>query len=376
MSQNDPIVTKTNLLGLTLPALKTFFVTLGEKPFRAIQVFKWIHQRGVAGFEEMTDLSKDLRTKLQDIAEIRGPEQAQEECSKDGTVKWLLRLSDGNQIETVFIPEKDRGTLCISSQVGCVLNCRFCSTATQGFNRNLSADEIIGQLWFAARKLSQRITNVVMMGMGEPLLNYDSVVEAMSIMREDNGYCLSRRRVTLSTAGVVPQLARLSVETDVSLAVSLHAPNNALRNELVPLNKKYPIEVLMQACKDFVGHDKRRHVTMEYVMLKGVNDSKQHARELAQVLRGVPSKVNLIPFNPFPMSRFVCSEAETIQEFQTILMNAGFITTVRKTRGQDIAAACGQLKGQIVDRTNRSERLRKLNFKEETGWMEQKQAQG
>lgn len=368
-------VAKTNLMGLDVKGLKEFFVTLGEKPFRAIQVFKWIHQRGVSNFEEMTDLGKKLRETLHDVAIVKAPDVAVDQLATDGTRKWLLRLDDGNQIETVFIPEKTRGTLCVSSQVGCILNCKFCSTGAQGFNRNLTPHEIIGQVWFASKHVTDRITNIVMMGMGEPLLNFEAVVQAMSIMRDDNAYGLSRRRVTLSTAGVVPQLARLSEESDVSLAVSLHAPNNALRNELVPLNKKYPIEVLMQACKDFMDKDTRckRHITMEYVMLKGVNDSKHHARELIQVLQGVPSKVNLIPFNPFPMSRFQCSERDVIEDFQSILMRAGFITTIRKTRGQDIAAACGQLKGDIVDRTKRSERLKKLHIKEESLWTEQNQ---
>jgi len=378
-TQKGKIDAKTNLLGLEIKALKDFFVSFGEKPFRAIQVFKWIHQRGVDNFDAMTDLSKALREKLQQRAEIRGPESSYDQCSLDGTRKWLLKLADGNQIETVFIPETDRGTLCVSSQVGCALNCRFCSTATQGFNRNLTSHEIIGQVWFASRHLSQRITNIVMMGMGEPLLNFDAVVAAMSIMRDDNAYGLSRRRVTLSTAGVVPQLARLSLAIDVSLAVSLHAPNNVLRNELVPLNKKYPIEILMQACKDYVADDRgnparsHRHITMEYVMLRGVNDSPKHAKELIQILKGVPSKINLIPFNPFPMSRFICSEVHVIQEFQGILMRAGFITTIRKTRGQDIAAACGQLKGQITDRTKRSERMKQLYLKEEALWTEPQQ---
>lgn len=367
---------KTNLLGLDLKSLQDFFAHLGERSFRAIQVFKWIHQRGAENFDEMTDLSKQLRERLKEVAEVRGPRVSHEQCSSDGTQKWLLRLEDGQQIETVFIPEKERGTLCISSQVGCALNCRFCSTATQGFNRNLSSSEIIGQLWFASKKLPKRITNVVMMGMGEPLLNYDAVLEALTIMRDDNAYGLSRKRVTLSTSGVVPQIEKLNKDIDVSLAVSLHAPNNELRNELVPLNKKYPIEVLMNACRDYAGVDKRRQITMEYVMLKDVNDSPEHARQLIKILRTVPCKVNLIPFNPFPSTRFVCSSEETIQAFRLILIKAGFVTTTRKTRGQDIDAACGQLKGQVLDRTKRSERLRKLHFKEEPVWLSQKQAVG
>lgn len=357
---------QVNLLNLDLNGLKDFFANLGEKSFRAIQVFKWIHQRGAENFDEMTDLSKNLREQLKEIAYIKGPAVSIEQCSLDGTQKWLLRLEDGNQIETVFIPEKDRGTLCISSQVGCALNCRFCSTATQGFNRNLETHEIIGQLWFAAKKLPKRITNIVMMGMGEPLLNYEAVLPALKIMRDDNAYCLSRKRVTLSTSGVVPQIEKLSEDIDVSLAVSLHAPNNELRNALVPLNKKYPIEVLMDACKNYASVDtqrrKDRQITMEYVMLKGVNDTKEHAQQLIKILRTVPCKINLIPFNPFPATRFVCSTEETIQAFRFQLIKAGYVTTIRKTRGQDIDAACGQLKGKVFDRTKRSERHKALEL--------------
>lgn len=368
MLETSPVI-KKNLMGLTEKALREFFVSIDEKPFRALQVFKWIHQRGQVQFENMTDLSLTLREKLAEIAEIKPPEVAIEQTSIDGTRKWLLRLEDGNQIETVFIPEKERGTLCVSSQVGCALNCRFCSTATQGFNRNLTTAEIIGQVFLAKNALSDKITNVVMMGMGEPLLNYEAVLDALNMMRADNGYGLSRRRVTLSTAGLVPKILTLGQDADVSLAVSLHAPNDSLRNELVPLNKKYPISELMQACRSFVGKDKRRHITMEYVMLKNVNDSAIHAKQLIKILQGVPCKVNLIPFNPFPMTKFECSESSVIDNFQTLLMQAGLITTVRKTRGQDIDAACGQLKGKILDRTKRAERLKKLHFKEET-WIE------
>lgn len=372
MSQNI-VQNKQNLMGLTEQGLRDFFVSINEKPFRALQVFKWIHQRRMNSFENMSDLSLALRSRLSEIAEIVVPEVSKMQCSVDGTRKWLLRLQDGNQIETVFIPEKDRGTLCVSSQVGCALNCKFCSTGAQGFNRNLTTAEIIGQVWLAALEVPDQITNIVMMGMGEPLLNFDAVLPALEIMRADNAYGLSRRRVTLSTAGLVPNILRLGVLADVSLAVSLHAPNDPLRDELVPLNKKYPIAELMKACKEFVGEDKRRHITMEYVMLKNVNDHKQHAKQLIKILQGVPCKINVIPFNPFPMARFECSEASTIHDFQSILMQAGFITTVRKTRGQDIDAACGQLTGKIVDRTKRSERLKKLHFREDV-W-EQRPAQ-
>jgi 23S rRNA (adenine2503-C2)-methyltransferase len=377
MSEIQPIVQpKVNLLGYTHKALKEFFISLEEKPFRAAQVFKWIHQRRVCDFNLMTDLGKELREKLNEIAEVRPPEIALEQCSADGTRKWLLKLDDGNHIETVYIPEKTRGTLCVSSQVGCALNCSFCATATLGFNRNLKPFEIIGQVWLASLKLPERITNVVMMGMGEPLLNFEAVSECLAMMRDDNGYGLSRRRVTLSTAGLIPNIDRLGQECDVSLAVSLHAPNDELRNQLVPLNKKYPIAELMEACKRFVGEDKRRHITMEYVMLKGVNDSLLHAKQLAKVLRDIPCKVNLIPFNPFPMARYQRSDDNVIEAFQHLLMKAGLITTKRRTRGEDIDAACGQLKPDIIDRTNRSERLRKLHFKEETPWTEQRQALG
>lgn len=366
---------KTNLLGLEEKALKQFFVEQSEKPFRGTQVLKWIHQKGVSKFEDMTDLSVELRQRLEQVACIEGPQIAEEQLSRDGTRKWLLQLADGNKIETVFIPEANRGTLCISSQVGCALNCRFCSTATQGFNRNLTTAEIIGQLWLATQKVESRISNIVMMGMGEPLLNYDAVLSAMAIMRDDNAYGLSRRRVTLSTAGLIPNILRLGKEADVSLAVSLHASNDQVRDALVPLNKKYPIAELMLACKNYVGQDKRRHITMEYVMLKNVNDRQEHAKELIKLLRNIPCKVNLIPFNPFPMTKFECSDPETIEAFRQTLMQGDLIVTVRKTRGQDIDAACGQLKGRIVDRTSRSTRQKHVYFKEEALWMaEKKQA--
>jgi 23S rRNA (adenine2503-C2)-methyltransferase len=346
-------------------ALRDFFVEIGEKPFRAQQVLQWIHQRGVSQFEQMTDLSKSLRTRLEEVAVIQPPQMAEEQLAADGTRKWLLRLGDGNAIETVFIPEEDRGTLCVSSQAGCVLNCSFCSTARQGFNRNLEPDEIIGQLWVAARALGQNtgatdervITNIVMMGMGEPLLNFDNVVQAMGVMLDDWAYGLSKRRITLSTAGVVPAIDRLRETLPVSLAVSLHAPNDELRNELVPINKKYPIDELLAACKRYVEGDARRRITFEYVMIDGVNDTMEHARQLARRLEGVPSKVNLIPFNPFPGTEYRRSSKAQIDSFRDILIKAGVVTVTRKTRGDDIDAACGQLAGQVHDRTRRSGRI-------------------
>jgi len=295
---------KPNLLDLDQTEMRDFFTQLGEKPFHGTQVIQWIHQRGELQFERMTDLSKSLRNNLAEHANIRIPEIVRDHAAADGTRKWLMKLEDGNCIETVFIPEEDRGTLCVSSQVGCMLNCTFCSTARQGFNRNLQVGEIIGQLWVAAEAMGQHgsdrvITNIVMMGMGEPLLNYDNVVSAMKLMLDDHAYGLSRRRVTLSTAGVVPAIDRLAIDLPVSLAVSLHAPNDELRNELVPINRKYPIAELLSACQRYVGDDSRRRITFEYVMLQDVNDSEKHARELAALLASVPAKVNLIPFNPF-----------------------------------------------------------------------------
>lgn len=355
---------KVNLLGLDFIALQDYFVSLGEKPFRAQQVMKWIHFNGVNSFDAMTNLSKPLRELLKTSAEITVPDIIYEKAAQDGTYKWLLRLSDGNCIETVFIPEKTRGTLCISSQVGCILNCDFCSTGKQGFNRNLTTAEILSQLWIAVRKLSKnqgvhdhQVTNVVMMGMGEPLLNFDNVIPALRVMLDDWGYGLSKRRVTVSTAGVVPALYALREATDVALAVSLHAPNDQLRNKLVPLNKKYPLNELMTACRHYFKDDKRRSITMEYVMLHEVNDTDVHARELVKVLRGVRAKVNLIPFNPFPHTDYKRSEEKTINRFRDILIKAGLNTTVRRTRGDDIDAACGQLVGEVKDRTRRKERF-------------------
>ena len=356
---------KTNLLDLDRTALTDFFTARGEKSFRATQVMKWLYGQGVSDFEAMSNISKGLRADLQACAEVSLPQVVSDHLSEDGSRKWLLQMADGNCIETVFIPESGRGTLCVSSQVGCMLNCSFCSTAQQGFNRNLSTGEIIAQLWIAARDLGQTadgervISNVVMMGMGEPLLNYDNVVRAMGIMLDDYGYGLSRRRITLSTAGVIPALRQLREDCDVSLAVSLHAPDDLLRDQLVPLNRKYPIRELLDACKDYVGEGRRR-VTFEYVLLAGVNDSDTHARQLARCLEGVPAKVNLIPFNPFPETRYQRSSGNRIQRFFEILNKAGIVTITRRTRGDDIDAACGQLAGQFQDRTRRRERGRSI----------------
>jgi len=357
---NKPV----NLLNFDHQGLRDYFHSLGEKPFRATQVLKWIHQQGVFDFDQMTNLSKALRERLKTCAQITLPEIATTQASSDGTRKWLLRLDGGNTIETVFIPEGTRGTLCVSSQVGCILDCSFCSTAQQGFNRNLTTAEIIGQLWFAEHALREEghastfgteraVTNVVMMGMGEPLANYDSVVTAMKLMLDDNAYGLSWRRVTLSTSGIVPPLARLKEDCHVSLAISLHATDDNLRDELVPINKKYPIKELIQACHAYVDVDQRRHITFEYVMLKGINDNPKQARQLITLLQGLRSKVNLIPFNPFPNTHYECSSTETIERFRDILMKAGVITMTRKTRGDDIDAACGQLAGKVQDRTHR-----------------------
>lgn len=357
---------KVNLLDYDRQGLTAFFTELGEKPFRASQVLKWIYQHGVADFDAMTNLSKALREKLQRVAEIRLPEVVTEQRSDDGTIKWLLRLDSGNSIETVFIPEAARGTLCVSSQVGCALECSFCATAQQGFNRNLSCGEIIGQLWIANRALACQpadkriISNVVMMGMGEPLLNFDNVVRAMNLMMDDLAYGLSKRRVTLSTSGVIPALKRLKQVSDVSLAVSLHAPTDELRNELVPLNRKYPISELLAACVEYLADEPRRRITIEYVMLDGVNDSPQQARQLVRLLEGIPAKVNLIPFNPFPQTRYRTSPQARIDAFREILMQAGLITVTRKTRGEDIDAACGQLAGKVQDRTRRSARRQRV----------------
>ncbi|ACL73131.1 bifunctional tRNA (adenosine(37)-C2)-methyltransferase TrmG/ribosomal RNA large subunit methyltransferase RlmN [Thioalkalivibrio sulfidiphilus] len=363
---------KTNLLGMTRQQLEGFFTAMGEKPFRAVQVLKWIHQHWVEDFQDMTDLSKALRERLAQVAEIRAPEVVYDQASADGTHKWLLRLDDGNCIETVFIPEKDRGTLCVSSQVGCALDCTFCSTARQGFNRNLSSAEIVGQLWLANRRLAPErtvagkapervVSNVVLMGMGEPLLNFDNVVDAMRLMLDDNAYGLSKRRVTLSTSGIVPAMDRLKETLDVALAVSLHAPNDALRDELVPINRKYPIAELLDACRRYVREERHhQRITFEYVMLEGVNDSPEHARQLIALLRDVPCKINLIPFNPFPETRYRRSGDAAIRRFQEMLANAGYTTITRRTRGDDIDAACGQLVGKVADRSRRALRFARL----------------
>ncbi len=350
---------KPNLLGMTLPEMMAFFASLGEKPFRAKQVFRWIHQSGVDDFSAMTDLAKSLREKLPEVATIVAPRLMTEQASKDGTRKWLLDVGTGNGIEVVFIPEADRGTLCVSSQVGCALDCTFCSTGKQGFNRNLTSAEIIGQLWWANRAMGRDpkgeriVSNVVMMGMGEPLANFDSVTAAMDIMLDDHGYGLSRRRVTLSTSGVVPNLIRLKERCPVALAVSLHAPNDALRDVLVPINQKYPLAELFAAIRDYLEAAPRDFVTFEYVMLDGVNDSAAHAQELVKLVSELPCKFNLIPWNEFPGAPYKRSSNNAIHRFREVLQQAGHVVTVRKTRGDDIDAACGQLAGQVVDKSQR-----------------------
>lgn len=353
---------QTNLLGLKRRDLESFFTEMGEKSFRARQIMQWVYQRRELSFANMTDLSKPLRSRLEKSACLVMPEIVRDQLSDDGTRKWLLRLADGNCIETVFIPESDRGTLCVSSQVGCLLTCTFCATARQGFSRNLDSAEIISQLMVADAMLEhvddQRVvSNVVMMGMGEPLLNYDSVTTAMNIMLDDLSYGLSKRRVTLSTAGVVPAIYKLKTDCPVSLAVSLHAPNDALRNQLVPINKKYPLQQLIQACHDYVTGESRRRVTFEYVMLDSVNDSDQIARELISLIKEIPCKVNLIPFNSVHGIGYRCSSSSRIDRFRDLLLDAGIFTITRKTRGDDIDAACGQLAGKVQDITRRSQRL-------------------
>jgi 23S rRNA (adenine2503-C2)-methyltransferase len=351
-------MSRINLLDLDRPGMEAFFGGRGHKPFHGRQVLKWIHKHGVTDFAAMTDLGKRLRTELETVAEVRTPEIVIDQQSRDGTHKWLLELDCGNRIETVFIPEEGRNTLCVSSQVGCALDCRFCSTAQQGFNRNLSVAEIIGQVWVAVRqKPDQPLTNVVMMGMGEPLANFDNVVRAMNLMQDDLAYGLSKYRVTLSTAGIVPALRRLREVSDVSLAVSLHAPNDALRDELVPINRKYPLGELLPACRAFIAGDRRRKVTFEYVMLDGVNDSDTQARELVRLLRDLPAKLNLIPFNPFPGSGYRTSPPERVEAFRQVLMGSGILAVTRKTRGEDIDAACGQLVGRVQDRSRRHLRI-------------------
>ncbi len=362
---------KTNLLDFDLDGLVAWCLTQGEKKFRAVQLFRWIHQKGVSDFAQMSDLAQSLRSKLQDSADIVPLPVVSRHDSADGTIKWMLDVGQGNAIETVFIPETDRGTLCVSSQAGCAVGCPFCSTGAQGFSRNLSTAEIIAQLWFAERTLRQErgldervISNVVMMGMGEPLQNYAALVPALKTMLDDHGYGLSRRRVTVSTSGVVPMIERLGQDCPVALAVSLHAPNDALRDELVPLNRKYPLAELLQTCRDYLAHAPRDFITFEYCMLDGVNDSDAHAQQLIDLVRPVhgestPCKFNLIPFNPFPASGLLRSKPERVKAFAALLSEAGIVTTVRKTRGDDIAAACGQLAGDIQDRTDVSGRRAK-----------------
>ncbi len=344
---------KINLLELDRAGMESLFNQWGHKAFHARQVLKWIHKHGITDFAEMSDLGKKLRAELEVVAEVRPPKIVLEQPSADGTRKWLLQLECGNRIETVYIPDGTRGTLCVSSQVGCALDCSFCSTARQGFNRNLSVAEIIGQLWVVQRELEAKPTNVVLMGMGEPLANLDAVIPAIDLMQDDLAYGLSHHRVTVSTAGIVPALRELREHSSVSLAVSLHAANNELRDQLVPINQKYPLEELIPACRDFIKGDKRRKITWEYVMLDGVNDSDRHAKELIRLLEGTPSKVNLIPFNPFSGSGYSSSTPERIEAFRQRLKRSGLIAITRKTRGEDIDAACGQLVGKVEDRTRR-----------------------
>jgi 23S rRNA (adenine2503-C2)-methyltransferase len=363
---------RTNLLGLPRPALEVFVAQLGSQPFRARQLMNWMYKRGVGSFADMTDLAREFRARLTEQAEVRAPQILSQQRSGDGTRKWLLRADAAQAFEMVFIPEPDRGTLCISSQVGCALDCSFCATAQQGFNRNLSTAEMVGQVWLAVRELEREeqqraepaapaavsgpaderyVTNVVLMGMGEPLANFRNVVPALRILLDDFGFDLSRRRVTLSTSGLVPQIYKLARETNVALAVSLHAPDDALRNELVPINRKHPIAELLQACWHYLDSRCGRSVTFEYVMLEGVNDSAPQARALARLLQGHPAKVNLIPFNPFPGTRYRRSSAPVIQRFRDELLQRGVLATIRRTRGDDIDAACGQLAGRVIDRT-------------------------
>jgi 23S rRNA (adenine2503-C2)-methyltransferase len=353
----------TNLLDFDAAGLTAWFADMGEKPFRARQVLRWLHQSGEADFSRMTDVAKSLREKLAGIAAVVPPVVVSDQLSDDGTRKFLFDVGGGNAIETVYIPETDRGTLCVSTQAGCALDCAFCSTGKQGFNRNLTTAEIIGQLWQANQSLGVEskadriISNVVLMGMGEPLANYDNVIPALRLMLDDNAYGLSRRRVTVSTSGIVPAIDRLREDCPVALAVSLHAPNDALRDELVPINRKYPLLELMAACKRYLDKAPRDFITFEYVMLEGINDNDAHARQLLALTRDVPCKFNLIPFNPFPNSGFTKSPAERVRRFADVLMAGGIVTTTRKTRGDDIDAACGQLAGQVLDRSRRVIRL-------------------
>jgi len=356
--------TKTNLLGLNRQKMEAFLLTLGEKPFRAIQILKWIHQLGVTDFDAMTNISKSLRDQLKQIAEVRPPKVKDCFVAKDGCYKWIVEVNSGSSVEMVYIPEAGRGTLCISSQAGCSLDCSFCATGKQGFNSDLTTAEIIGQLWLANKefgtfstKVPRKVSNVVMMGMGEPLLNFDNVMDALSLMMEDNCYGLSKRRVTVSTSGVVPNIYKMRDYTDASLALSLHAPNDELRSQIVPINKKYPIKVLLESVNAYLDSlSDSRVVTIEYILISGVNDHRQHARELAELLRDTPCKINLIPFNPFPDSGYQRSSDNAIGNFRKILQEAGYTVTIRTTRGDEIGAACGQLVGQVDDNTKRSAR--------------------
>ena len=362
-----PAKTKINLLSLSKQELADFFVSIGEKPFRATQIIKWIHQRGVSDISLMTDLSKDLREKLSKECEIRAPEIEREELSEDGTKKWIIKVGEKDLIEMVLIPENNRSTLCVSSQAGCAVDCSFCATGKQGFSRNLDLDEIIGQVWIAANSFglpresaSRNITNVVMMGMGEPLLNFTPVVDAMNLMMDDNAYGLSKRKVTLSTSGIVPKIDALSKVSDVALTISLHAPNDLLRNELVPINKKYPIQELLDSVKRYVAScDDKRVTTIEYILIDGINDDLSHAKELSVLLEQLPSKINLIPFNTFEGSEYLKPSGNRVKRFQEYLQDKGYVTTIRSTRGDDIMAACGQLVGQVNDKTRRKERAQK-----------------
>ena len=372
-AQND----KINLLGLSLPQMQDFFLELGEKPFRASQTMKWIHQRGIIDIDQMTDISKPLREKMKAKADVVPPVITQELLSTDGSCKWIVQVASGSSVEMVFIPEAGRGTLCISSQAGCILDCSFCATGKQGFNSNLTTAEIIGQLWWANTKLAgfgvkaavewdengkqvqqpRPVSNVVMMGMGEPLLNFDNVMDALSIMMEDQAYGLSKRRVTISTSGVVPAIDRLKEFTDASLAVSLHAPNDELRSQIVPINKKYPIKELLRSVRGYMDSlSDRRMPVIEYTLIAGINDHRQHARELAELLRNFPCKINLIPFNPFDLSDYKRPSSSSVSNFRQILQREGYTVTVRTTRADDIGAACGQLVGQVGDMTKRSQR--------------------
>lgn len=355
---------QTNLYSLTFDDLKEFCASIGEKPYRATQIMKWLYHKGVREIDEMTDVSKKTRERLKELATLDLPEVIMDNLSEDGTRKWLIRLDSGNSIEMVYIPEDDRGTLCVSSQVGCALDCSFCATGKQGFNRNLSVDEIVGQLMIAKLLLNdfeeidnftpRKVTNIVFMGMGEPLLNYRNVVSAMRIMLDDYGFGLSKRRVTLSTSGVVPALYRLKEDIDVALAISLHAPYNTLRNELVPINEKYPIEELLDACRNYIDGTNKK-ITWEYVMLKGINDREEDAHALARLIRNIPGKVNLIPFNPFDGVDYQTSARKQIDHFRSTLMGYGIVVMTRKTRGDDVDAACGQLAGKVKDRTKRTD---------------------